>query len=164
MSHVYLYDNDGYFVAKVVNTPGLKNKTNKKPATPGNGNIQRFVGGKWVETSLQEKENERNVAALASKEQGYYEDCYAYQVSRIDANLLGEMNKAESLVEAGQATDAYLLLAKANGDWLQALWDFHDSELEASSYSSAFLGAVSGHTLSGFKALRNERKTFLAGL
>lgn len=104
---------------------------------------------------------------LAEKLDAYYRECYAFQLTNIDVNRSNEMTKAEALVEVGRATDADLPLAKANGNWLQALWDFHDNEVlsiqAGTPPKSDFLGEV-GRLPHGFKAMRTERKTFLAGL
>lgn len=112
-------------------------------------------------------EDAQNAAGTSLKEEIAYNACYAFQLENIDMNLSNEMTKAESLVEAGKATEADLPLAKANGEWLQKLWDFHDREVlnlrAGDAHSLDFLGEV-GALPHGFKAVRGERKSFLADL
>lgn len=103
---------------------------------------------------------------LAEKLDAYYHECYAFQLDNIDANLLDEMSKSESLVEAGRALEADLPLANGDGDWLESLWTFYYTEKaklqDGQAYSRDFAGAV-GNVPNDHASVRAERKTFLAG-
>ena len=166
MKHVYLYNDAGFFVSKVVNTVGLKNTTPLKPKAPASDNIQRFVNGIWEEVNIADKDSEKALKIISSNESKYYMYCYKYQVDNIDMNLFYQMITSECLVKDGSGVESDFPMAKANRDWLDSLWAFYYTEktkmLAGEEYSSDFKGAV-GVVPHSYAEVTNERQEFEAG-
>jgi len=139
-------------------TPGASQVIVQEETLPGGTPKYWHVdGGLLVWDSVGEQ-----VAILAAEVEAYYNQCYAFQRNNIDANLQGEMDKSEALVEGGGAVEGDLPMAKANWEWLDALYAFYYTEKASTTYSLGFLGAV-GSVPYSHADVRGERKDFLAG-
>lgn len=99
----------------------------------------------------------------ASKVDALYRAAMHYQNSKIDLNLSNEMQKSESIVEAGVLLEVDLPKAKACGDWLTALWaDYYTRKAAIQSgdeYTRDF--SNNGDCPHSFAEVRDERKAAL---
>ncbi len=92
--------------------------------------------------------------------QALYDSAFSYQKSNIDRNLLAEMQKSESIVEAGVLLEVDLPKAKACGDWLTALWDdYYIRKADLENSSTDF--SNNGNCPHRFADVRDERKAAL---
>lgn len=92
--------------------------------------------------------------------QALYDSAFSYQKVNIDRNLLAEMQKSESIVEAGVLLEVDLPKAKACGDWLTALWDdYYLRKADIENSSTDF--SNNGNCPHRFADVRDERKAAL---
>ena len=90
-----------------------------------------------------------------------YRAAMYYQKSKIDTNLSAEMQKSESVVEAGVLLEVDLPLAKACDEWLTALWaDYYARKTDLENSSTDF--SNNGECPHSFAEVRDERKAALS--
>lgn len=96
----------------------------------------------------------------AELEAALYRAAISYQNSQVDVNLSSELQKSESIVEAGVLLEVDLPKAKACGEWLTALWsDYYTRKADTSNSSADF--SNNGGCPHGFAEVRDERKAVL---
>lgn len=96
----------------------------------------------------------------AELEAALYRAAINYQNSQIDVNLSSELQKSESIVEAGVLLEVDLPKAKACGEWLAALWsDYYTRKADTANSSTDF--SNNGDCPHSFAEVRDERKAVL---
>ncbi len=97
----------------------------------------------------------------AELEAALYQSAINYQNAKIDTNLSAEMQKSESIVEAGVLLEVDLPMAKACGEWLTGLWaDYYTRKAGTSNSSTDF--SNNGDCPHSFAEVRDERKVALS--
>lgn len=97
----------------------------------------------------------------ASRVDALYRAAMYYQDSKIDINLSAEMQKSESIVEAGVLLEVDLPKAKACGEWLTSLWsDYYTRRTDTPNSSKDF--SNNGDCPHSFAEVRGERKAALS--
>lgn len=101
-------------------------------------------------------------AALeAARIEALYVAAITYQNTYIDINLSNEIQKSESVVEAGVLLEVDLPIAKGCGDWVEALWlDYYTRKADLENRSTDF--SNNGVAPSTFIEVRTERKAALS--
>lgn len=103
---------------------------------------------------------EKVSVSTADLEAALYSAAIGYQNSQIDVNLSSELQKSESIVEAGVLLEVDLPKAKACGEWLTALWaDYYTRKADTANSSTDF--SNNGDCPHGFAEVRDERKAAL---
>ena len=96
----------------------------------------------------------------ASRLAALYRAAIGYQNLQVDINLFNELQKSESIVEAGVLLEVDLPLAKACGEWLTALWtDYYTRKADTANSSKDFTN--NGEAPHSFAEVRDERKAGL---